>query len=80
MPKCLVSPEFFRLPKTLKIAKITINGRRLPKLIEHRSLKDPMTGDKKNPIMGDIAQTIDIFSYSIPISKSMGDTKDVMAE
>jgi hypothetical protein len=67
-------------PMTLKIAKMTMNGRRLPKGIEHRSLSDPMTGDKKNPMIGDIAHTIDMFSYLIPISNNIGDTKDVMAE
>lgn len=48
-------------PKNTPNDNSTINGRRRPKLIRHRSLIEPSTGVKKNPISGDSAQTSVIF-------------------
>lgn len=60
--------------------KITMKMRRRPIRDSHRSLKEPVTGERKNPSNGDNVKTNDIIDCLTPISNNIGDEKAVIAE
>lgn len=59
--------------------KKRMNGLLRPNFSRHRSLKLPIMGDRKKPIIGAIPQTRDILLKPIPNSSRIGDTKAVRA-